>query len=360
MWKSDATRQRSTGTWFLIAVTVFIFIIDIASQRLPVEWGAKTAAIWYGQYWRLFTATFLHADLRHLLFNMYALFVFGRVVESILGGNRFFVVYLFSGAVGFLFSLIITPDAPAVGASAALFGLIGYTLHYRIRRLPRQYMPMDRALLQILGINLIIGLLVPNIDLMGHVGGLVGGILAASIVGMPSTYGNERYDRSKALISLVMTAAIAFVSLKPIVTADLLRPILPPAAQWLDNRVGGYFTPLRPVGFGLYWYSPSLNQWSPAGKVVMALSNGWVDLGVFWRWETGIGETGIIPYSVTWRAIEGSRGQTLHVDEDTVTQVDANKAMIYRRSAQRLFPGTYEIVVEVAGRNVARRRVTVR
>ncbi len=192
------------------------------------------------------------------------------------------------------------------------------------------------------------------------IGGLVGGILAASIVGMPSTYGNERYDRSKALISLVMTAAIAFVSLKPIVTADLLRPILPPAAQWLDNRVGGYFTPLRPVGFGLYWYSPSLNQWSPAGKVVMALSNGWVDLGVFWRWETGIGETGIIPYSVTWRAIEGSRGQTLHVDEDTVTQVDANKAMIYRRSAQRLFPGTYEIVVEVAGRNVARRRVTVR
>jgi rhomboid protease GluP len=360
MWQVEPTRQRFSGTWLLIGVTVFVFLIDIVTNRALVEWGAKTAAIWYGQYWRLFTATFLHADIRHLFFNMYALMVFGRVVESILGRNRFFIVYLLSGAVGYLLSLIMAPGAIAVGASASLFGLMGYTLHYRLRRLPRKFMQIDRALVQILGINLIIGIVVPNIDLMAHLGGLLGGILAASLVGMPSTFGNERHNPREALIALVLMLAVALFTLKPMVTVDLLRPVAAPIARWLENRTGGYFTPLRPDGFGLYWYSSSLNQWSPADSVVSVLTDGWIDLAVFWRWETGVGEARITPYNVTWKVINGRREQTLHIDTGQVAQADANKSIVYIRSALRVIPGIYEVEVEVDGRSVVERRVTVR
>ena len=130
-----------------------------------------------GEYWRLITPIFLHGSLLHFFFNMYALYNLGREVESFIGPVRFALLFFYSGVAGSVFSLLFTPN-PSVGASGAIFGLIGAqaVFLYRHRQLFGER--GRRGLQQIIVIaliNLAIGLQ-GNIDNWAHLGGLLGGL----------------------------------------------------------------------------------------------------------------------------------------------------------------------------------------
>ena len=137
-----------------------------------------------GDYYRLLTAAFLHANIAHLIFNMYALWIIGMQLESFIGRWRYLVVYLFSAITGSLLSVIITPDAVSVGASGAIFGLLGALLyfgyHYRV------YLGtvIKSQIIPLIVINLLLGFMVPGIDNAAHIGGLIGGALIMIGVGV--------------------------------------------------------------------------------------------------------------------------------------------------------------------------------
>lgn len=133
-----------------------------------------------GEYWRLLSATFLHASLIHIFFNSYALYSLGPEAERIYGTGRFLILYFLSGLAGSVASYLFSP-APAVGASGAIFGLIGglgvfyYLSRGALGDFGRQQV---QGMVAIAIINLLIGISVPGIDNWGHLGGLVGGALA--------------------------------------------------------------------------------------------------------------------------------------------------------------------------------------
>jgi membrane associated rhomboid family serine protease len=126
-----------------------------------------------GGWWRLLTAMFLHASLLHIAFNMYALWVIGTPVEQYLGRARYLGLYFVSGLAGSAGALVQSPLTPVVGASGAIFGILGAMLIIEWQVTGRL---AGNAATWIL-INLVISFAIPNISWGGHVGGLIGGIL---------------------------------------------------------------------------------------------------------------------------------------------------------------------------------------
>lgn len=181
--------------YVLIGINIAIFIAMIIfgwvflntlrgseDMRVLFFFGMKVnEEILNGQVWRLFTAMFLHIGAIHLLFNLYALFALGPMVEGYFGHLRFLAIYLIGGLFGSLASYAFSAN-PSAGASGAIFGLAGATTVYFLRY-RNNFGQRGRAILQnmlvVIGINLIFGLSVSGIDNWGHMGGLVGGALVA-------------------------------------------------------------------------------------------------------------------------------------------------------------------------------------
>jgi membrane associated rhomboid family serine protease len=352
--------MRAWATWTLLGCSIAVFVLDAASGRAFIEWGAKTADIWTGQYYRLLSATFLHADLRHLLFNMYALFLFGRVVEALLGPSRFLLLYLSSGTCGYMASLLSQPAFTAVGASAAIFGLMGYTLHYRLRRLPLRFMRIDTYLLQILGLNLVIGFIMPRIDQLAHLGGLFGGMLMGSVLGLPRYQQRPRPapgEMAAALIALSLTSALA---LQPVWAAARLEAVSPTAARWLDNRYGPYFAPLWAQSVSLLWlYADQRDGWQPAEAVLRPEAGRPVRLAVFWRWERGAASLRPVSYAVEWARREPGVTGMVHTDRYAADRPDEDDNLIYARSALVVERGEWQVTVKVDGRQVWQRWINI-
>jgi len=131
-----------------------------------------------GEYYRLFTAQFVHGGLLHLLFNSYVLFVIGPFVESAIGRLRFLALFLISGVTGAVASYLFNdPQTLSVGASGAIFGLFGAALVIN-HRLGRR----TNEILGLLVINLVLGFVIPNIDWRAHLGGLIAGALVAAVL----------------------------------------------------------------------------------------------------------------------------------------------------------------------------------
>lgn len=125
-----------------------------------------------GEWWRIVTAGFLHAGLLHLAFNMYFLWFLGNLLEPEIGRLRFGLIYAVSLLGGSLGALVISPDAVTVGASGAVFGLMGAAiLALRARGID----PMQSGLGVTLLLNLGITFVIPNISIGGHIGGLIAG-----------------------------------------------------------------------------------------------------------------------------------------------------------------------------------------
>jgi membrane associated rhomboid family serine protease len=170
-------------TKVLIGINVAVYLVTLAQGGTIGRVGGDLYARWAlfgplvaeGEWWRLITATFLHASLIHLAFNMLFLWWIGAPVEEAIGRARFLLLYLVSGLAGSAGALLFSPNAITVGASGCLFGILGAALVFERQR---NYVLGGGALTIIL-LNLAITFVIPGISIGGHLGGLVGGALGA-------------------------------------------------------------------------------------------------------------------------------------------------------------------------------------
>ena len=173
-------------TRLLVGLNILVYLITVAQGAgindpggsLFARWALFGPAVEHGDWWRLITAAFLHAGLLHIAFNMWALLWLGVVVESALGWWRYLLLYLASGLAGSAGALVASPNAVTVGASGAIFGLLGAGLVLEYRATGR----LGGSFLTLIVINLVISVAVPGISIGGHVGGLIGGIAATAII----------------------------------------------------------------------------------------------------------------------------------------------------------------------------------
>jgi rhomboid protease GluP len=183
---------RPVVTYTLMGLTVAVYVLQLATKFImgvdyPALLGLKdNDSILLGQLWRLVTPMFLHdsRSILHIGFNMYALYILGPTLERYYKHGRFLLLYFLSGFAGNVISFLFSPEL-SLGASTAIFGLIGAqgVFFYRNRQIFGRM--AQRALMNILTvavINLIIGLS-PGIDNWGHLGGLLGGTLFAWLGG---------------------------------------------------------------------------------------------------------------------------------------------------------------------------------
>ncbi|WP_157453669.1 rhomboid family intramembrane serine protease [Clostridium sartagoforme] len=150
-------------------------LIDINIYTL-IQMGAKVnILINRGEIYRLITSTFLHGGIMHILFNMSALNIIGKEVEYIYGSKKYILIYILSALSGSLFSYLFNPNSVSVGASGAIFGLLGAMLVFGLKeknKIGKQYV---KNILETLAINVIIGITISNIDNYAHLGGLIMG-----------------------------------------------------------------------------------------------------------------------------------------------------------------------------------------
>lgn len=175
---------RPYVTYALLVVTVGAYLLQLAGQYLlgadyVTALGLKVNEyIRLGELWRLLTPVFLHGSILHIGFNMYALFIYGRGLESRFGHGRFLLLYFLSAFGGNVLSFLLTPN-PSLGASTAVFGLIAAEGAFLLQN--RQFLggQSKRALLNLLyiaAINLFIGFTTTGVDNFGHIGGLIAGL----------------------------------------------------------------------------------------------------------------------------------------------------------------------------------------
>jgi len=199
--------HRPVITYVLLGLLVLAFGAETlagGSTRIDVliKLGAKySPLIVSGEYWRLFTAMFLHIGLMHLLFNAYALIAVGADLERIVGWQRFLIIFLLSGLFGSLASYAFSPHLSA-GASGGIFGLIGalgaFFALYR-ERLGRWGRSRLGNILFLIAINLFWGFTNPGIDNYAHLGGLLSGAvlgLALAPRYEPDATGTRLVDRT--------------------------------------------------------------------------------------------------------------------------------------------------------------------
>ena len=152
-----------------------------ALTSVLTTYGAKdNSLIMAGQYWRFVTPIFLHANLLHVGLNMLNFFVLGIIIERLVGHLRYLLIYLVTGVVSIIASFHFAPQEVSVGASGAIFGLVGayslFILAHR-RAFPRGGIPALTWIVLVIGVNLSIGLFIANVDNYAHVGGLLCGCL---------------------------------------------------------------------------------------------------------------------------------------------------------------------------------------
>ena len=172
----------------LVAVNALVFLAGLAvTSRNAVagrggfilDGGLLAHDVAAGDWWRIVTSGFLHAGMLHLLFNMLALFNLGSVLEPVLGRVRFVAVYVVSLLTGSFGVLLLSPDARTVGASGAVFGLMGALV---IAQRARGIDPWSSGIGTVIGINLLITFTIPGISIGGHIGGLVGGLVCSWVL----------------------------------------------------------------------------------------------------------------------------------------------------------------------------------
>ncbi|MFS0861555.1 rhomboid family intramembrane serine protease [Fredinandcohnia sp. 179-A 10B2 NHS] len=177
-------------TYFLVALQLIMFgILELnggsTNTNTLIKYGAKeNFLILNGEWWRFFTPIVLHIGIFHLLMNTLALYYLGTEVEKLYGKGRFLFIYLFAGFTGSLASFVFSSSVSA-GASGAIFGCFGALLFFGIAYPSLFFRTMGTNVIGVIVINLVFGFLIPGIDNAGHIGGLVGGFLASSIMHLP-------------------------------------------------------------------------------------------------------------------------------------------------------------------------------
>jgi membrane associated rhomboid family serine protease len=176
----------------------------LGQSKLIGDLAVSRAEVAAGDYWRILTSGFVHSGFFHLAFNMFALYILGGLLEPAIGRLRFGLIYLVSLLCGSFGALLLEPTLPTVGASGAIFGLMGAAV-FVMRS--RGISLMESGLGLWIGLNLLLTFTISNISVGGHIGGLVGGSVAAVLL----LNVGERV-RLPAYVPALLTAALGVVA----------------------------------------------------------------------------------------------------------------------------------------------------
>lgn len=158
-------------------------MINVINNSVLISFGAKyNILIEQGEIWRLVTCAFLHSNLVHIACNMYSLYIIGPQIQQVYGAMKYLIIYIIACITSSFLSYFMNPNSISVGASGGIFGLMGALLSYAIierNRIQKKYIS---SLMQIIILNLFIGLSIKNIDNFAHIGGLIGGGFVGYII----------------------------------------------------------------------------------------------------------------------------------------------------------------------------------
>ena len=176
-------KKSPANAAFIAIIIVYFIIITLNGGTTDTLTLVKFGALFpplvkeYGQYYRLITSIFIHIGLMHLLFNGYALYVFGTQIERLIGSKKYIIFFLLTGISGNILTYFLSYESISAGASGSLFGLLGAFV-YLIHRKPHMMTSEGKkSILKLVGINVLITVLVPNISATAHFGGLISGYL---------------------------------------------------------------------------------------------------------------------------------------------------------------------------------------
>lgn len=204
------TKKNPIITKILLCINVIVYILSVIyGDRIVVNIGANYGPfVRNGEIYRLLTAAFIHVDFIHLFVNCYSLYVIGPQIENFFGKWKYLIIYLVSSISGNLLSIMFNGNVASIGASGAIFGLLGALLyfgyHYRV------YLDgvIKSQIIPIIILNLLIGFMSTNIDNAAHIGGLVGGVLISIAVGV-----KYKSTKSEIINGIIMTLIfIGFLS----------------------------------------------------------------------------------------------------------------------------------------------------
>src|SRR5690625_1388532 len=190
---------------------MMFFILEINGGSTDVEtliqFGAKYNPYMIdGEWWRLVSSMFLHIGFLHLAMNIVAFYYLGVAVERIYVSSRFLIIYFLAGIAGSLTSFTFAMNVSA-GASGAIFGLFGALLFFGIVHKKVFFQTMGRNIITIVAINIVLGFVIPQIDIGAHLGGLIAGFIASAIVYLP------REKRITIQFSALILYVVLFIGL---------------------------------------------------------------------------------------------------------------------------------------------------
>lgn len=200
--------KKPVITYILIVLNLMVFLYGVlhGNDELINMFGNNYELVQNGEFYRLFTCMFVHADILHILFNMIALYSIGPVVERYYGKSKFLLIYLVSGLLGSIFSgVFMTANSISIGASGAIFGLLGSICYFTYYYRATLQGILRGSIMPVIIINLVIGLISSSIDLSAHIGGLLGGILVSMAIGIGDKH--RKSDQINGLIVLILMTA---------------------------------------------------------------------------------------------------------------------------------------------------------
>lgn len=230
--------EQGRITIFLLTANIFLYALTWAASvrelggefnfvslmgvdgRTLVRFGAKYGPLMAaGEWWRFVTPIFLHGGLLHLGMNSWVLYDLGPAVEALYGRQKFFVLYLLTGIAGVAASFLWRPYGISIGASGALFGLIGSMIAYGYRNRRSVSDPARNMFVKWAIYALLFGFIVPGLDNAAHIGGLVGGMAFGWLVPqMPSVTSSSItfWKVFQGLLAMLVLVSFAMVALHPL------------------------------------------------------------------------------------------------------------------------------------------------
>ncbi len=213
IYEKTFRKKRIVITYALIAINIIVFILSYVLGIIDTsDFSMNIADVRNGEFWRLITSAFFHGGIIHLVCNMYSLYVLGTQLETFMGKWKYTVVYFLSALTSSLLSGVLNgPGVASVGASGAIFGLLGAMLyfgyHYRL------YLGsvMAERIIPIILLNLFIGFTMPYIDNFAHIGGLVGGLFASMMVGIEGKT-NKSDTINGAIVTVILFAFLIYMT----------------------------------------------------------------------------------------------------------------------------------------------------
>ena len=211
--KDDASKMEKLFKSKVPYITYFLMAVNCIFYFVPILFGQYNyvinmfcvhgPSVRNGDYYRLLTGIFLHGSIFHLFFNCYALKILGSQIESFLGRTKYIIIYLLSGLCGSLMSIAFGGGVASIGASGAIFGLMGSLLYFGYYY--RVYLGnvVISQILPIVVLNLGLGFMMSGIDNAAHIGGLIGGICVSFMLGI-----NDKSDKTNRITGTILTVVL--------------------------------------------------------------------------------------------------------------------------------------------------------